>query len=313
MENCPICESDTPDSDIFCSCGYDFEKQEIVDSNLKPETNKIRIRAYRSIIKSKHWSEEVILKKRITEVQGKKYGMALGNRAVYKWSIEKTGKLLGEAKNTTSIDIKLAKKLEEYPELLKCKNKTTARTKVEEIETGGKLIHIFKKFEYEPQLRDYLAEKWNEISYFQGWELKGKEYHPDKSLDLFIDLLAYDHKNSKWIIIELKKGNSPDKTVGQTKTYIGWVKENLAKNDEQVKGIIISGYPPNKRLGLAISATSDIKHKIYYLNANGRLEFLDTETAVEYSEMSNEQKDEFYVNFMNILKEAIAEAKKALT
>lgn len=311
MENCPICESDRPASDAICNCGYDFKKQEIVDSNLKPETNEIRIRAYHSMIKSKPWSEEVILKKRITDVQGGKYGMALGNSDRYNWSIKKTGELLGEAKNTTSIDIKLAKDLDyyldEYPELLKCKNKTTARTKVEEIKIGGIFIRLYKKFEYENRLRDYLAEKWNEIIYFKNWELKGKEFRGGESIK--IDLLAYDHTNSKWIIIELKKGNSPDQTIGQTKTYIGWVKENLANRDEKVVGIIISGYPPNKRLKLAISATTGIKHKVYYLDGNDRLNFLDTERAYELSEMSPEEKHELYVD---TVKEAIAEANKKL-
>ena len=148
MENCPICDSGRPVSDTSCSCGYDFENKQIVDTNLKPEINVKRIRAYYSMIKSKHWSEEVRLKKRINEVQGKRYGMVIGEPARYKWSIEKTGKLLGQAKNTTSMDIKLAENLEKkrYTEFKHCKNKTEARTRINEMETVGIFSRFYKKF-----------------------------------------------------------------------------------------------------------------------------------------------------------------------
>ena len=77
-------------------------------------------------------------------------------------------------------------------------------------------------------------------------------------------MLAQDKKNSKWIVIELKKGASFDRTVVQTQTYIGWVKENLADKDEKVVGIIISGFPPDIRMKFAIFDNPDIEHKIYY-------------------------------------------------
>lgn len=293
MEKCPICDSGRSVSDTSCSCGYDFENKQIVDTNLKPEINVNRIRAYHSMIKSKHWSEEVSLKKRINEVQGERYGFAIGERARYKWSKEKTGKLLGQAKNTTSEDIKLAEKLEleDYTEFKNCKNKTEARTRIKEKDTGGIFSRFYKKFKKESLLRDYLKKNWHEISNFKDWELEKIEFQTGNSLR--IDLLAHDPKNSKWIVIELKKDTSTDKTVGQTKAYMGWVKKNLATEDEKVEGIIISGYPPDIRMKWALNAISDITQLIYYLDGKDNLNFKNTEEAYKVAAMSEDEQLEY--------------------
>ncbi len=41
-------------------------------------------------------------------------------------------------------------------------------------------------------------------------------------------------------MIELKRGKSSDSTVGQILRYMGWVRENLAKPSQRVRGIIIA-------------------------------------------------------------------------
>ena len=53
-----------------------------------------------------------------------------------------------------------------------------------------------------------------------------------------IDLLAVDKARKEFVIIELKKGRSSDVVIGQILRYMGWIKENLAK-DHNVRGIII--------------------------------------------------------------------------
>ena len=41
-------------------------------------------------------------------------------------------------------------------------------------------------------------------------------------------------------MIELKRNQSTDQTVGQVLRYIGWVEHNMIEKGERVKGMIIS-------------------------------------------------------------------------
>lgn len=110
MEHCPICKSPKQDFDSLCLCGYDFKEQEILDTeSLRNYFSKLR--------RGNQWIEEVISKKKVNEVQKKKHG---------RWSIKRTADLLGVGKSNTSAEIKLAKALDEYPQLSKCKNKSEA-------------------------------------------------------------------------------------------------------------------------------------------------------------------------------------------
>ena len=54
-----------------------------------------------------------------------------------------------------------------------------------------------------------------------------------------IDILAKDKKTKSYVVIELKKNQTSDDTIGQLSRYMGWVKEH--KKDEGVKGIIVAG------------------------------------------------------------------------
>lgn len=38
---------------------------------------------------------------------------------------------------------------------------------------------------------------------------------------------------------KIKKGKKNDEVIGQVLRYIGWVRKNLVKNNEEVQGIII--------------------------------------------------------------------------
>ena len=54
-----------------------------------------------------------------------------------------------------------------------------------------------------------------------------------------IDLLTLD-VNGNFVVIELKVSRGPDRTLGQIQYYIGWIKQNIAKPGQAVRGIIIA-------------------------------------------------------------------------
>jgi len=73
-----------------------------------------------------------------------------------------------------------------------------------------------------------------------------------------IDLLC--KKKDDFVVIELKKGRSSDKVVGQISRYIGWVKEKLA-NGNNVKGIIIvHDFDPKLKYAVLANPIIDLKY-----------------------------------------------------
>ena len=79
-----------------------------------------------------------------------------------------------------------------------------------------------------------------------------------------IDLLVEDLDSHELIVIELKRDETEDQVVGQTSRYMGWVRENLAKPGQQVRGIICVGFCDEK-LRLAASSNPNLEIFIYRL------------------------------------------------
>ena len=98
-------------------------------------------------------------------------------------------------------------------------------------------------FYMENQLEDFIISNWDntqlgkkyDLIYEEG-DLKSKQYRTDIGI---IDILARDKKTNSYVVIELKRNQTSDDTVGQLMRYMGWVKRELKDND--VKGIIIAG------------------------------------------------------------------------
>jgi endonuclease len=101
-------------------------------------------------------------------------------------------------------------------------------------------------FAAEAHLRDYLALHLTEVE--PGLELyteedgtDGIEYQTDVGR---IDILAID-KSGRFVVIELKVDDAPDKVCGQLLRYMGWVKRHLA-DGQPVRGIIIGQFLSDK-------------------------------------------------------------------
>ncbi len=98
-------------------------------------------------------------------------------------------------------------------------------------------------FYMEKQLEDFLIENWNTSELGQKYELIYEEGHLASQQFRTsigpIDILAKDKKSGNYVVIELKRNQTSDDTVGQITRYMGWVREHLG--DPQVHGLIIAG------------------------------------------------------------------------
>ncbi len=77
-----------------------------------------------------------------------------------------------------------------------------------------------------------------------------------------IDLLAVD-SDGDLVVIELKAGEADRQVAGQIQAYMGWVKENLAKQ-RKVRGIIVASEFTD-RLSYAIKVVPNLSLKRYQI------------------------------------------------
>jgi len=97
------------------------------------------------------------------------------------------------------------------------------------------------EFAMEKYLEEFIEANFSKINFGEELELYQDEENTGRQYSTpigNIDLLAVDKKNKEFVVIELKKGRSSDAVVGQILRYMGYVKDNLAK-DNGVRGIII--------------------------------------------------------------------------
>lgn len=113
-----------------------------------------------------------------------------------------------------------------------------------DIEVSDKSSDLSRGLFYmEKQLEDFIIRNWDETEFgekyeliFQDGELKSQQYSTSIGP---IDILAKDKNTGSYVVIELKRDQTSDDTVGQVARYMGWVKEEL--NDPNVRGIIVAG------------------------------------------------------------------------
>jgi hypothetical protein len=98
-------------------------------------------------------------------------------------------------------------------------------------------------FGLESQLRDFLAQNLSTIPvngerlrvYVDPTGRDGVEFPTAVGL---IDILAVDERGN-FYVLELKRGRTPDYTIGQLTRYMGWVSQTIGKN-AKVNGVIVA-------------------------------------------------------------------------
>jgi len=74
--------------------------------------------------------------------------------------------------------------------------------------------------------------------------------------------LAISKDKKELLVVELKKGRASDAVVGQIQRYMGYVLEELAEEDQSVKGVIIA-LEEDLRLRRALQVTNNIEFYRY--------------------------------------------------
>jgi hypothetical protein len=149
---------------------------------------------------------------------------------------------------------------------------------------GASPLEVQQSFALEKHLHDFLFENWDKTELGKEWALYAEDNDPETAYEYptdvgEIDLLAKHRKQPRWLVVELKRGQTSDDTVGQILRYIGWIRRHLAKSKEIVEGLIIAR-SVDDNLRYAASEVSHVKLMEYqvsfHLHAAKALEAVST-------------------------------------
>lgn len=156
----------------------------------------------------------------------------------------------------------------DYPGIRSLWLKQGAVEQYEQQEVEGEQLIERTEFSLEKHLEDFLVSNWENTELGKKFELieeEGDIVSPQYLTDVGkIDLLVRDKETKQFIVIELKKGQTSDDTIGQLARYMGWIKENLAGNKD-VRGIIIAS-TEDKRLNSALKVIPNCELLLYRVN-----------------------------------------------
>lgn len=121
-------------------------------------------------------------------------------------------------------------------------------------------------FALEKHLEDFLVQNWHQTElgkmydiFEEDGELVGQQFETDTGR---IDILAVSKDRSALLVVELKKGRASDVVVGQVQRYMGYVVEELAEEDQSVRGLIIA-FDDDVRIRRALRVAQNIDFYTY--------------------------------------------------
>jgi restriction system protein len=115
-------------------------------------------------------------------------------------------------------------------------------------------------FALEEHLEDFLLMNWAHTELGKDYDIyeeddeNGQQYQTDTGP---LDILAISKDKKVLLVVELKKGRASDAVVGQTLRYMSYVKEELAEQDQTVRGIIIA-LEDDQRIRRALTMVPDV-------------------------------------------------------
>lgn len=119
-------------------------------------------------------------------------------------------------------------------------------------------------FVLEKHLEDYICKNWRNTIFGREFDIyeNGRQYQTNTGP---LDILAKRKDDKEFLVLELKRDLASDVVVGQTLSYMGYIKQNLALNDEKVRGCIIATNA-DQRLRNALSSVDNIDFYEYKIN-----------------------------------------------
>jgi len=124
-------------------------------------------------------------------------------------------------------------------------------------------------FALEEHLEEFLVLNWKQTELGKNYdifeedgELAGQQYPTDTGP---IDILAIRKDRKELLVVELKKGRASDSVVGQVQRYMGYVKEEVAEDDQGVRGVIIAS-DDHLSIRRALSVTQNIDFYKYQVS-----------------------------------------------
>jgi len=137
-----------------------------------------------------------------------------------------------------------------------------------EVGKDEKYLESDSRFYMEKELENFLITNWDNTELATEYELivedgeiKSQQYPTDIGV---IDILVRDKQTGRYVVIELKKNQTSDDTIGQISRYMGWLEEHKTRG-EPAKGIIIaSAY--DKKLYYALKKVKDVEVYTYQVD-----------------------------------------------
>jgi restriction system protein len=123
-------------------------------------------------------------------------------------------------------------------------------------------------FALEEHLEDFLIKNWANTELGKGYNIyvdeenTGRQFPTDTGP---LDILAISKDRSELLVIELKKGRTSDRVLGQIQRYMGYVIDELAEPNQKVKGLII-GFDEDLALKRALRVAQNIGFYRYEVN-----------------------------------------------
>ncbi len=117
-------------------------------------------------------------------------------------------------------------------------------------------------FRTENDLEEYIYNNWDRTDFGKHYDLIGRQYYTDTGP---LDLLAISKDRTKYLVIELKKGQASDDAVGQILRYMSFIGENVAKENQKVEGAIIA-LDANQRLYRAVREVPNVRFYKYEMS-----------------------------------------------